>query len=101
MVYIVGIVSVAFLAWVIVFRKPPSLPPEHIEHLEPDTAFVVFLEDEMDYRTDFSKVLVRERIARLEDIALQFPDKKFEARRVSDSLKARLARGAVIVKEEE
>ena len=91
--YLVGIVSVLFLAWVIVFRRPPQLPPEKFEHLPPDSAMQVFLEDEMDYRTEFSHLLVEQRIERMENIALIYPEKKFEAQRVIDSLRARLARG--------
>ena len=54
----------------------------------------------MDYRTDFSKFLVEERIEKLEQIALTHPDLKPKALRVRDSLKARLQRGAVIKWEE-
>jgi hypothetical protein len=99
--YLIGIVSVAFLAYAILFRPTPALPPENVQELEPDSAFVHYMTDGMDYKTDFSKILVDERIAHLEKIALVYPDKKSEAYRFIDSLNARLERGAVIVKQNE
>jgi hypothetical protein len=97
-IYLAGIVSVIFLGYAILFRPAPKLPPEEVTHLPPDSAFKVFLNDEMDYKTDFSYQLVQKRIERLRDIAVIYPEKKSEAYRVIDSLKARLKRGAVIKK---
>lgn len=97
-IYLAGIVSVIFLGYAILFRPPPTLPPEEVKQLPPDTAFKVFLNDEMDYKTDFSYQLVRKRIERLKDIAVIYPDKKSEAYRVIDTLRARLKRGAVVKK---
>lgn len=99
-IYAAGIVSVVFLGYAMLFHQPPELPPEEIHQLPPDSALKVFMNDEMDYRTDFSHLLVEQRIQRLKDIALFHPEKKFEAQRVIDSLKARLERGAVIKKKE-
>lgn len=99
--YLTGIISVIFLGWVIVVRKPPQLPPDEPIKLEPDSAFAFYLEDEMDYGVEFSKHVVEKRIDDLEQIALVHPDKKFEAQRVIDSLRARLDRGAVIKKKKD
>jgi hypothetical protein len=93
---IISVAAVILLGFVILFRTPSApdvtAPPE----LSPEEQLDLFMTDKMDYGVRFSELLAQRRITRAKRLAEQFPELEYRAREVVDSLRARLARKAVI-----
>ncbi len=90
----IAVISIAFLGYTLFLRGPAPAPPP--APADPRQILESYLQEDMNFGTDFAIRLAEKRIDYARRIAVEHPEFEPFALRVADSLQARLDRRAVM-----